>query len=229
MRRPTYRSAIYRRGTPHRPRTTAICGTRDNGARAVLIWLLGVLASAAFVFATSLAAHGQALGQTLTPTAVEYAQQSALNDLFQIDASRLALQRSQNPKVRAFAQQMVSDHAQASACLRVVIGGAGAGSAALPTALDARRQQDLADLASASTDAFDLAYLRGELQGSRSALDLHRAYAQSGADPALRRVASQRTAVVQRHLVTLETLTRESQFARLCELRPLASATGRLG
>lgn len=231
------RHTLCRRETPRPSRAIAISGTRGSGAQMALVWLLGVLASAALVLATTVAAHSQtaAGGQTLTSAAVDYVRQSALNNLFEINASRLALQRSQNPKVRAFAQQMVRDHAQAAARLKAAIGAGKAAQAPLPTSLDARRQQDLAELAGASTDSFDLAYLRGELQGSRNALDLHRAYAQSGADLALRRVARQRTAVVQRHLVTLESLTQESQFARLCELRaphtrtPRPVITARLG
>lgn len=207
------RTVVYRPMRCHRPSVAAAIQTSGIRARISLVGLfvLGTIAAAALAVGAP-----AARGQTITPAAAAYVQQSAQNDLFAIDAGRLALQRSQNPKVRAFARQMVSDHSQSTARLKTALTAADA-KLTLPTALDADRQVDLARLKIASGDAFDLAYLRGEIQRSRNALDLQRAYAQSGDNAVLRRVASQAAPVVQRHLVTLETLAQESLFARLCQ------------
>ena len=166
-----------------------------------------------------------ALSQAIAPTTAAYVRQSALTDLFAIDASRLALQRSQSPKVRDFARQTLGDHSRSAARLKRAV-SAHVGLS-LPTRLDPGRRDELARLTAATDEAFDVAYLRGELQGGRDALDLHRAYAQSGDDPALRRVARQAAPIVQRHLATLELLAQEALTARMCRLRaePAASIT----
>jgi predicted outer membrane protein len=43
-----------------------------------------------------------------------FRQMASQSDAFEIAASRLALERSQNPRVRTFAQQMIADHSQSS-------------------------------------------------------------------------------------------------------------------
>jgi predicted outer membrane protein len=46
-----------------------------------------------------------------------FRQMASQSDAFEIAASRLALERSQNPRVRTFAQQMIADHSQSSQAL----------------------------------------------------------------------------------------------------------------
>ncbi len=46
-----------------------------------------------------------------------FRQMASQADAFEIAASRLALERSQNPRVRAFAQNMITDHSQTSQAL----------------------------------------------------------------------------------------------------------------
>ena len=46
-----------------------------------------------------------------------FRQMASQSDAFEIAASRLALDRSRNPRVRTFAQQMITDHSQTSQAL----------------------------------------------------------------------------------------------------------------
>ena len=46
-----------------------------------------------------------------------FRQMASQSDAFEIAASRLALDRSHNPRVRTFAQQMITDHSQTSQAL----------------------------------------------------------------------------------------------------------------
>ena len=70
-----------------------------------------------------------AFAQTQVPLDRETFRQLALrSDAFEIASSRLALERSRSPRVRAFAQEMISDHAMTSQALnagRAVYGSAG--------------------------------------------------------------------------------------------------------
>lgn len=89
--------------------------------------------------------------------AATFARTVSASDGFEIQSSQLALQRSTNPKVRAFAQQMVNDHSRSSAALSQ--------SAPMLTAfsgpsglLDARHATMLSQLTAQSGPAFDRLY-----------------------------------------------------------------------
>jgi predicted outer membrane protein len=56
-----------------------------------------------------------AFAQTMDPTS--FRQMASQGDAFEIAASRMALERSHNPRVRAFAQKMITDHGQTSQAL----------------------------------------------------------------------------------------------------------------
>src|SRR3712207_1570997 len=90
------------------------------------------------VLAALLSAVSPAGAQTMAPGAASVApampltpqtfrQMAMVSDTFEIESSRLALQRSRNPRVRAFAQQMVRDHTMTSEAMMGRPGGAGAG------------------------------------------------------------------------------------------------------
>ena len=58
----------------------------------------------------------------LTPQT--FRKMAVISDTFELESSRLALERSNNPRVRAFAQRMIQDHTMTSQAL---MGGASAG------------------------------------------------------------------------------------------------------
>jgi predicted outer membrane protein len=53
-----------------------------------------------------------------------------ISDTFEIESSRIALERSRNPRVRGFAQQMIQDHTMTSQAL---MGGSGAAGVPMTT------------------------------------------------------------------------------------------------
>ncbi len=200
----------YRIEAPRRARAIAAVQRRGIGSRDGLHWLIaGVLAAALALATTSARSQTQQAAATAGPTASEYVQQSAQADLFEVNSSRLALKKSQDPALRDFAQQTMSDHSRSSDQLKQAL-KAGHVSANIPSTLDARHQQDLKSLDSKSGAQFDQAYLQDQMQGDRNALDLQRAYAQSGDNPALKQLAGQTAPLVQRHLAKLEVLAQQS-------------------
>lgn len=85
--------------------------------------LLFATTAAAFAGAPALAQTQTVPGQTRPGTtatqgapraevveAVEFVRMAAISDMFEIQSSQLAMQRSQNPQVRQFAQEMAQDH-----------------------------------------------------------------------------------------------------------------------
>ena len=134
-------------------------------------------------------------------SAAAYLSNAASIDLFEIRSANVALQRSSNPRVREFANMMISAHRGTSAQLSL----AGRRLNLLPGAhLNAKHETMMAQLAAAGD--FDATYRRLQIQVHEEALSLHRAFASHGASPTLRPVASAAVPIVERHLRFLRTL-----------------------
>src|SRR3954466_14171588 len=74
-------------------------------------------------------------------SAAEFVPTATSSNLFEIESSRLALQRSRDPEVRRFAQQMIRDHNAASRRMTSVVRRAGLPTP--PPSMNAKHQQML--------------------------------------------------------------------------------------
>ena len=134
-------------------------------------------------------------------SAAAYVANAAAIDLYEIQSSELALQRSSSRTIREFASMMIAAHKGTSAQLSF----AGRRLNLLPSAtLDARRQAMLDQLQSSAD--FDRAYREQQRTVHAEALALHRSYAARGTSHTLRPVASAMVPVVERHIRLLRYL-----------------------
>ncbi|MCD2325211.1 DUF4142 domain-containing protein [Sphingomonas sp. IC-56] len=127
-----------------------------------------------------------------------YMSMAASSDLFEIESSRLALQRSQNPQVRQFAQMMIDHHTRTTADLMAVARQTGMNPPPpqmLPPHMDA-----MARLQSAGPMDFDAAYKREQIAAHQQALMLHQNYASQGDMEPFRMAASRTVPIIQSHL-----------------------------
>ncbi|GAA4024163.1 DUF4142 domain-containing protein [Sphingomonas swuensis] len=132
----------------------------------------------------------------LTPEAAPaFVALAASTDRFEIESSRLALQRSRDPMIRMHAEMMIRDHGQTSAQLASAATSAGL---AVPGEMLPMHSAMLAELTSAA--AFDPAYRGQQLTSHQQALSLHQNYARNGSVPALRGAAASAVPVVRMHL-----------------------------
>ncbi|MEH3087073.1 MAG: DUF4142 domain-containing protein [Xylophilus ampelinus] len=131
-------------------------------------------------------------------TATEYMAMAASGDLLEIRTSELALQRTQSAPVRAFAQLMTQDHPRLSQALMAA--ARSGGLTPPPPALLPRHAEMLRALQAAPAAQSDAAYLRLQVAAHEEALALHRGYASSGDNAALRAAAASAVPVVQGHL-----------------------------
>jgi putative membrane protein len=139
-------------------------------------------------------------------TAPTYLQTAASSDLFEIQSSELALQRSQNAAIRAFARMLIEDHTRMSNELRRTA-AATTGLTAPAATLLPRHAALLSQLQHASRN-FDVAYRDAQVASHQAALTLHRNYARSGDHASLRAVAARAAPVVEEHLSEAESLLR---------------------
>ncbi|MET0293778.1 MAG: DUF4142 domain-containing protein, partial [Phenylobacterium sp.] len=129
--------------------------------------------------------------------AADYVAQAGAGDMYEIEASRLALQGAKNAEVKAFAQMMIADHTQSTADLATAISQSGQ-TLSPPAAMPADRQA-LLDVLNAAGDRFDAAYLTQQVQAHEQALKLHQSYAQHGDVASLKAFAAAATPVGHRH------------------------------
>jgi putative membrane protein len=149
---------------------------------------------------------GAMAGDPANPmTAAGYVPMAASSDQFEIQSSQLALQASQNPAVRSYANMMIAHHQATTATLTSVAQSAGLPPP--PPTMMPKEQQMIDQLRAAGTGAaFDAAYKNAQIMGHQSALQLHQGYASGGDVPALRQAAASAVPIVQQHLTSAQSL-----------------------
>lgn len=138
-------------------------------------------------------------------SAAMFVQNARISDLYEIEAARTALCRSQSPYVRRFAQTMIDDHENSIQQLSKAVRGKDV-EAKLPARIDKRRRAMIEHLAEASDQEFDRTYLSQQKEAHREALTLFEGYASSGEGSPLGAYASGAIPVLRQHHEMLEAL-----------------------
>ena len=148
----------------------------------------------------------QTVPQPVPPTVFaqdqSYAFQAAGSDMFEIQSSQLALQKSRSLAIRRFAQRMIDDHTMTSQKLQAIATQKGI---ALPTDLDPTLAQKMTDLNSA-TRGFDRLYVADQVSGHRDALQNNQVEVRDGQDPDLKMAAQDALPIIQNHLTLAQRL-----------------------
>jgi putative membrane protein len=162
--------------------------------------ILSALASAAVASGACAPMGGPAaLAGDMTPEeAMPFVMMAGASDLFEIESSRLALQRSQRADVRQFGQMLIEHHTMMTQ--QVMAAARASGINPPPPQLLPMQQEMLSELRSAPAGSFDALYLRQQVMAHEMALNLHRNYASSGDRPPLRAAATAAAPIVSQHL-----------------------------
>jgi putative membrane protein len=132
--------------------------------------------------------------------APDFVMKAGIGDIYEIAAAKLAAEKAQDPKVKAFAKEMTTAHTKSSADLKTAIAASGQTALQLPTALPADMQSRLDDLGGKSPADFDKAYLDDQIDAHQNALNLLQRYAEDGDVEAIKTFATTTAPVVQQHL-----------------------------
>jgi putative membrane protein len=120
---------------------------------------------------------------------------AASSDMFEIESSRMALQRAQDPMLRMHAELMIRDHTNTSAQL-----SAAAQSLGIPVPVQMQPMHlSMLDALSRSPN-FDATYRQQQLSSHQQALNLMSNYARHGDVPQLRGLAAATVPVIRSHL-----------------------------
>ncbi len=149
-------------------------------------------------------------GDALAATA--FVRTAAMNDLYEMEASRLAEQRAQNEQLKRFAERMLRDHGKTTGELKAMLPQfQGVSAQQMPTRLDQQHQALLQQLQGAQGAEFDRLYAQQQVQAHQAAVNVFRAYSQSGDDEQLKRWASQTLPALEEHLREAQQLLRATQ------------------
>jgi len=144
------------------------------------------------------AAGGAAAGAKLNASDEKAVKDMAMADMAEVETGKLALSKSQNSDVKAFAQQMVDDHGQALTKVQAL---AQARGVTLPTELDAKHKAMSAKLEKMSGDAFDKAYMANAgVKDHKDTKSKLTSDAKKIKDPDVKALADQHMPVVEQHL-----------------------------
>jgi predicted outer membrane protein len=142
------------------------------------------------------------MGAKLSAADEKAVKDMAMADMAEVETGKLALSKSQNSDVKAFAQQMVDDHGQALTKVQAL---AQARGVTLPTELDAKHKAMSAKLEKLSGDAFDKAYMKNAgVKDHKTVLAKLKSDAMKIKDADVKALADQHTPVVEQHLKSAE-------------------------
>jgi putative membrane protein len=152
---------------------------------------------------------GSALAQnTAPPASADQIQPAGITDpqdfatkaggagMFEIQSSQLALTKSQNADIKAFAQKMVDDHTKAADELKTAAASQGV---TVPAAMDADSTVNLQKLQGASGADFDALYVQMQTDAHIAAVGLFAGYAQNGQAGPLKDYASKTVPTLKEH------------------------------
>lgn len=165
--------------------------------RAVLI--AACLFAAAPAFAQSI---GEKTGVNsmlgVTPATADFVKEAASSDMFEIQSSQLAVQRSDD-KTKAFANQMITDHEKTTAELKSLV-QSGAVKAEIPTAMLPSHQSMFDKLKGLNGGDFTKQYHDDQVSAHKDAVSLYQRYAKGGDNEQLKSMASKTLPTLEHHL-----------------------------
>jgi putative membrane protein len=146
-----------------------------------------------------------AWAQTPVPPAPrDFAMAAAQSDQYEILAGHLAVVQAQDPRVRAFAERMIKDHARLGGDLRAAV--AKADLPPLPPAMSSDQAALLSGLQGLRGADFDKAYARQQVLAHTQAALVEDSFAAAGADPTLKKAAQSALPMIQEHLTMAKQL-----------------------
>jgi len=150
------------------------------------------------------ARDGTSVNETSVDSGVtNFVEKATVGYMFEVEAGRIALERSQVQPVKDFAQQMVDGHA---AALTELSNLSLAAQVSPPSALDNDHMRKLDALRKASVEEFDDIYVDQQTEAHQNTLNLLRGFASNGKNAGLQAFVTKVTPKVEQHLTAVKAL-----------------------
>lgn len=179
-----------------------------------------ILAAAVLMSAVSAYAF---TAQAKPLTAEEFAAKAAISGKFEIESSKVALERSQNEEVKSFAKTMIDDHTKADKELKAAAAEAKLSPTALPDDLDEKHLKKVNKLKEAKAEDFDNHYLEAQEEAHDDAVDLFEDYIKDGEAGPLKDFASKTLPTLKEHEKHAESLEEKHDDKGHTDAKPAAA------
>lgn len=136
--------------------------------------------------------------------AAAYVDAAGKSDLYEIESSKIALQKSTNSQIKSFANMMIRDHTKTTKATMAAARKAGMNPP--PPMANAGITASLNELRNAQGADFDRLYLGQQVPAHQAALDLNQSYAAGGDQAALRMSAKAAMPIVEHHIAMATTM-----------------------
>jgi putative membrane protein len=133
----------------------------------------------------------------IAPTTADFVKNAAINDMFEIEAGKLAQQKA-DAQSKEFANHMVDGHTKTSTELKALVSG-GKVQAQMPSGLDDSHRSKLEKLHLLTGDSFDKEYDDMQKAGHKDAVSLFERYAKGGDNPELKAWAAKTLPTLKQH------------------------------
>lgn len=154
---------------------------------------------------------GQALAQSEgqapeTPalSAATFIERARAGHAFEIESSRLALEKATQPALKTFARSMIDDHTRADQRLTKLTKEMG--RPVTKAAMEPHQRRNTEALTAATGAAFDRLYASLQLEAHQTAVQLYQTYSETGTDAQLRKYALETLPILQGHLKQIEAM-----------------------
>jgi putative membrane protein len=157
-------------------------------------------ALAVLALAAPMAAWIPPAGAADSPDAAFY-KKAAEGGIAEIEAGKLAQQKSSNSQVKDFGAMMVKDHTAAGEKLKSIADSKGI---TLPSDSSVAQMADKAKLEVLSGDTFDKSYIKGQISAHQDTIALFQKEIASGQDPDAKSFATKTLPTVRAHLKAID-------------------------
>lgn len=135
----------------------------------------------------------------VAPKTEDFVLEAATSDMFEIESSKLAVERSQDTATKSFAQQMITDHTKTTDELKALV-TTGKVKASMPPTMTESQQSMLDELKRLNGTDFTKKYHSEQEEAHEDAVDLFRRYGDEGDSPELKAWAAKTRPALEHHL-----------------------------
>lgn len=155
--------------------------------------------------AVAIAATSFTTGAMALTSTEEFVKKAAIANKFEIESSKIAVDKARNGEVKAFAQQMIDDHTATGNKMKQALADSKTGLQA-PTALDDEHKRKIDKLRDTKAEDFDRTYINMQEDAHEDAVKLFDHYADSGDNATLKKFAADTLPALKAHLEHVEKL-----------------------
>jgi putative membrane protein len=144
----------------------------------------------------------------ITPSTPDFVKEAAQSDMFEIQSSQLAQQKSDDAQTKSFAQRMVTDHTKTTSDIKSMVSGGKLKGVELPTDMASSQKSMLDKLKGLNGKDFTKQYHSDQVSGHKDAVSLFERYGKGGDNAELKDWANKTLPTLREHLKMAEDLNK---------------------